>query len=67
MSSKTLKKLLNLSDAELRTQLRESEGNLFKLRLQHKTGQLEKTADLWKTRKEVARIKTLMSQKAAQK
>ena len=66
MSTKSFKKLANLTAAELKTRLRELEDGLFKLKLQHATGQLEKSSELWKTRKEIARVKTLQSRPHAQ-
>jgi large subunit ribosomal protein L29 len=61
MSTKRFKELKNLSETELQAKLRDSERKIFELRMQNATGQLEKTADLWKTRKDIARLKTLMS------
>lgn len=54
----------DLSADELKTKVRDLEGELFKLRLQHSTGQLEKTALLRITRQEIARAKTYLTQKA---
>ena len=54
----------DLSADELKTKVRDLEGELFKLRLQHSTGQLEKTAMLRTTRQEIARAKTFLTQKA---
>lgn len=67
MSSKKLKELKNLSRDELVTKVRETEAALFQLRMQHRTGQLDNTAVLWKNRKELARIKTLLGQSSAAK
>lgn len=61
MSTKQFKELKNLSETELKTRLRETDTTLFKLRMQKVTGQLENTASLWKTRKDIARIKTLLA------
>jgi large subunit ribosomal protein L29 len=54
----------DLSADELKNKVRDLEGELFKLRLQHATGQLEKTATLRITRHEIARAKTFLTQKA---
>ncbi|MBI0121841.1 50S ribosomal protein L29 [Lactobacillus sp. M0398] len=40
---------------------------LFNLRFQQATGQLENTARLGKVRKNIARIKTILSEKALEK
>ena len=60
MSNKQIKELRNLSAQELVVRLKETESQLFKSKMQHRIGQLEKTSILWGMRKEVARIKTLM-------
>ncbi|MBT0586179.1 50S ribosomal protein L29 [Alteromonas oceanisediminis] len=36
----------------------------FNLRMQHSTGQLEKTDQLKKVRRNIARVKTIMTEKA---
>ncbi|MCC2617464.1 50S ribosomal protein L29 [Aestuariibacter halophilus] len=47
-------------NAELLNLLREQ----FNLRMQHSTGQLEKTDQLRKVRRNIARVKTILTQKA---
>ncbi|MCW8109801.1 50S ribosomal protein L29 [Alteromonas ponticola] len=47
-------------NAELLNLLREQ----FNLRMQHTTGQLEKTDQLKKVRRNIARVKTILTQKA---
>jgi len=47
-------------NAELINLLREQ----FNLRMQHSTGQLEKTDQLRKVRRNIARVKTIMTEKA---
>ncbi|MEW9797285.1 50S ribosomal protein L29 [Alteromonas sp. CYL-A6] len=47
-------------NAELMNLLREQ----FNLRMQHTTGQLEKTDQLKKVRRNIARVKTILTQKA---
>ena len=47
-------------NAELINLLREQ----FNLRIQHTTGQLEKTDQLRKVRRSIARVKTILTQKA---
>ena len=52
--------------AELREQLLALKKEAFNLRFQQATGQLENTARMRTVRKEVARIKTVLNQKAAE-
>ena len=47
-------------NAELLNLLREQ----FNLRMQHSTGQLEKTDQIRKVRRSIARVKTILTQKA---
>ncbi|WP_018982451.1 50S ribosomal protein L29 [Salinimonas chungwhensis] len=47
-------------NAELLNLLREQ----FNLRMQHTTGQLEKSDQLKKVRRNIARVKTILTQKA---
>ena len=65
MATKRTKEMKNLSKDELATKIREAEANLFQLKMQHVTGQLEKTALLWTTRKDLARLKTLQTAQSA--
>lgn len=62
MATKRIKELKNLSKAELVTKIREHEGQLFETRMKKATGQLEDTAKLWRLRKDMARMKMLLSQ-----
>lgn len=55
------------SDDELSTQLGELKREQFNLRFQAATGQLEKAARVREVRRGIARIKTLQSERAAQK
>ncbi|MCM0605283.1 MAG: 50S ribosomal protein L29 [Xanthomonadaceae bacterium] len=64
MANKKMKELSALSIDELQVKVRENEKNWFDATMKKATGQLENTASLWKIRKEVARIKTLISQKS---
>ena len=47
------------SDEELAVKERELKESLFLLRLRHKTNQLESSARLAQTRRDIARIKTI--------
>ena len=55
------------SDDQLATQLGELKREQFNLRFQAATGQLEKAARVREVRRNIARIKTLQSERAAQK
>jgi large subunit ribosomal protein L29 len=50
--------ITDISDAELVSMHDEAKRELFNLRFQHATGQLENTARMREVRKEVARAKT---------
>jgi large subunit ribosomal protein L29 len=66
VAKKSQKELKDLTKDELVKKARETEAGLFQAKMKHATGQLEDTASLWRMRKTLARVKTLMSQKAAQ-
>ncbi|MER3452304.1 MAG: 50S ribosomal protein L29 [Acidimicrobiia bacterium] len=55
--------LRELSDEELRSRLGEARQELFNLRFQHATGQLDNTARLGQVRREIARIETLLRER----
>ena len=50
--------LKDIGDTELFDRLAESKQELFNLRFQHATGQLDKTARLGQVRKDIARLET---------
>ncbi|HQN19699.1 MAG TPA: 50S ribosomal protein L29 [Syntrophobacteraceae bacterium] len=54
--------LRDMTRDELNQKLDELRGALFNLSFQHKTGQLENTAQLDKTRKAIARVLTILSE-----
>ena len=60
------KELNTKTPAELREQLVALKKEAFNLRFQQATGQLENTARFNAIRKDVARIKTVLNQKAAE-
>ncbi len=62
MSTKRFKELKNLSMDELATNIRDSEGQLFQVRMKKVTGQLKDTATIWRLRKDLARMKMLRAQ-----
>lgn len=66
MSNKKFKELRNLSSDELSARLRELESKLFDAKIKKATSQLADTALIWRSRKDVARIKTIQSQISAE-
>lgn len=65
--SKQKKEIGGLSPKELYAKTRELEDHIFQLRMQSKTGQLASSAMMNLARKELARVKTAISAKAAAK
>jgi large subunit ribosomal protein L29 len=59
--------LRELSTSELVSRKRELKDELFHLRLQKASGQLEKPSQFRSLRKEVARIETMITQRSAAK
>lgn len=53
--------LVELADPELEQRLKESREQLFNLRFQHATGQLENTGRLREVRRDIARILTVQN------
>ncbi|QQD22831.1 50S ribosomal protein L29 [Venatoribacter cucullus] len=58
--------LKNKSVAELQSQLEELLGDQFKLRMQKATGQLGQNHLISQTRRDIARVKTVLAQKAGE-
>ena len=56
--------LKNASVADLNAQLVEAKKELFNLRFQNATNQLDNTSRIKEVRKNIARIQTIISQKA---
>ena len=54
----------DLSIEELSVKEKELAESLFNLKFQHATGQLDNTAQLKKTRKDIARVKTILVEKS---
>ncbi len=52
--------LRDMTRDELLQKLEELRGALFNLRFQHRTGQLENTAQLGKTRRNIAQVLTVL-------
>jgi large subunit ribosomal protein L29 len=57
------RELRELNDVELEHRLSEAKEELFNLRFQNATGQLDSTARLAQVRKDVARIETLLRER----
>jgi len=53
----------DLSIEELSVKEKELAESLFNLKFQHATGQLDNTAQLKRTRKDIARVKTILVEK----
>ena len=53
----------DLSEAELRQKVQDFTVELFNLKFQHATGQLENTERLPQVRKDLARVKTILHEK----
>ena len=67
MKSKTyLDELKAMSAEQLQSELVSAKKELFNLRFQNATNQLKSTARITEVRKNIARIQTVMSSKAAQ-
>jgi len=54
--------LREMTREELRQKLKELEETMFNLKFQHATSQLENTAQIKKTRKDVARVLTVLTE-----
>ncbi|MGI6737342.1 MAG: 50S ribosomal protein L29 [Anaerovoracaceae bacterium] len=58
-----LSKMREMSDAELYEELTKMKKDLFNLRFQHVTGQLENPIKVRDTRRDIARVKTIIREK----
>ena len=57
------RELRDLSEAELRQKELDFTGELFNLKFQHATGQLENTERLVQVRRDLARVKSILREK----
>lgn len=57
------KELRELTVEELRRKAKELAENQFNLRIRHRTGQLDSSADLGRNRKDLARVLTVLAEK----
>ena len=62
-SQTTASELRGLGDDELQTRLRESKEELFNLRFQVATGQLDNNRRLQQVRRDIARVYTVMRER----
>ena len=58
-----LKKIREMSEAELNSELVRMKKDLFNLRFQHVTGQLENPVKMREVKKDIARVKTIIREK----
>ena len=58
-----LKKMRELTEVELNTELDKMKKELFNLRFQHVTGQLENPVKMREVKREIARVKTILREK----
>ena len=63
MPNKKAALVRELADAELENRLSEAKQELFNLRFQNVTGQLDNTTRISQVRKDVARIETILRQR----
>ena len=62
-----LKKMRELTEVELNTELTKMKKELFNLRFQHVTGQLENPVKMREVKRNIARVKTIMREKELEK
>ena len=58
-----LNKIREMSEVELAAELDKMKKDLFNLRFQHVTGQLENPVKMRETKRDIARVKTIMREK----
>lgn len=62
-----LKKMREMTDLELNAELAKMKKDLFNLRFQHVTGQLENPIKVKDTKRNIARVKTIIREKELEK
>ena len=62
-----LKKIREMSEQELNAELNKMKKDLFNLSFQHVTGQLENSILLRNTKRDIARVKTIIREKELNK
>ena len=58
-----LKEMRTMTEVELNTELSKMKKELFNLRFQHATGQLENPVKMRELKKDIARVKTIIKEK----
>ena len=58
-----LKKMREMTEVELNAELNNMKKELFNLRFQHVTGQLENPVKMREVKREIARVKTILREK----
>ena len=58
-----LKKMREITEVELNTELDKMKKELFNLRFQHVTGQLENPVKMRELKRDIARVKTIIREK----
>ena len=58
-----LKKMREMTEVELTAELEKMKKELFNLRFQHVTGQLENPVKMRELKKDIARVKTIIKEK----
>ena len=62
-----IKKMRDMTEVELNNEVKKLKNELFNLRFQHVTGQLENPIKMRDLKKEIARVKTLIREKELKK
>ena len=62
-----LRKMREMSEVELNAELVKMKKDLFNLRFQHVTGQLENPIKMRDTKRDIARVKTIIREKQLEK
>ena len=62
-----LKKMREMTEVELTAELEKMKKELFNLRFQHVTGQLENPVKIREVKRNIARVKTIMREKELEK
>ena len=62
-----LKKMRDMTVPELNAELKKQKNELFNLRFQHVTGQLENPIKMRDTKRDIARVKTIIREKQLEK
>ncbi len=62
-----IENIRNMSEVELNAEVKKLKNELFNLRFQHVTGQLENPIKLRDVKKDIARVKTILRQKQLKK